>query len=68
MIKDPSEFENLASDPDKATVLADHRKWLPTTDLPPAPGSAHRILTHDSTGETVWEGKLIKPDEPIPEL
>ncbi|MCB1094274.1 MAG: sulfatase [Verrucomicrobiae bacterium] len=67
-VKDPAEFENLANDPEKTTVLAELRKWLPTVDVPPALGSAHRILTHDANGETVWEGKLIKPSDPIPEL
>lgn len=68
MRTDPNEFTNVAGDPAMAQVLTNHRKWLPKVDLPPAPGSAHRILTYDKNGETVWEGKLIKASDSIPEL
>ena len=27
--RDPWEWKNLASDPDRAGVMAEHRKWLP---------------------------------------
>ncbi|MCS6850699.1 MAG: sulfatase [Gemmataceae bacterium] len=65
---DPREWTNLASDPRYAAVLAEHRRWLPAVDEPPAPGSAHRILTYDpKTGQAVWEGSPIDPDAPIPE-
>ena len=68
MRKDPAEFDNVVADPTNKTIVEEHRKWLPKVDVPPAPGSAHRILTHVPDGETVWEGKLIKPGDPIPEL
>jgi arylsulfatase A-like enzyme len=65
---DPNEWTNLAGDARYAKVLAEHRRWLPKIDRPPAPGSAHRILTYDpETGRAVWEGKPIDKDGPIPE-
>lgn len=68
MLKDPNEWHNLAADPQHATVIAEHKKWLPPVDLPPAPGSASRILTYDKEKkQATWEGKAIKPNEPIPE-
>lgn len=64
MQNDPLEWTNLASDAKYASVIAEHRKWLPQVDLPPAPGSQHRILTYDpATKEAVWEGKVIKDSE-----
>ncbi len=65
---DPNEWTNLASDPKFAGVIADHRRWLPHPDEPPAPGSAHRVLTYDpATDLAVWEGKTVKRTDPIPE-
>ncbi len=49
-------------------IIADHRKWLPAESRKPAPGSQSRILTYDPDGKTIWEGKEIKKDDPIPEL
>ncbi len=61
MQNDPQEFDNLVGDPKYATIVAEHRKWLPKVDVPPAPGSAHRILTYDPATDTaVWEGKIIE--------
>lgn len=60
MVKDPNEWTNLAGDARYASVLKEHRKWLPKVDLPPAPDSAARILTYDpETKEAIWEGKKI---------
>ncbi len=68
MEADPNEWTNLAGDADYAEVLAEHRRWLPAIDLPPAPGSAHRVLTYDpETGEVVWEGEPIDTTQPLPE-
>jgi arylsulfatase A-like enzyme len=67
MRSDPHEWNNLAGDPQYKDVIAEHRKWLPSQSAPPAPGSQHRILTYDG-GIPVWEGKVIGPDDPIPEL
>jgi choline-sulfatase len=65
---DPHEWSNLADDPEQAAVLAAHRKWLPMPDAPPAPGSAHRVLTYDqATDKAVWEGKTVSRNDAIPE-
>lgn len=68
MQNDPNEWTNLAGVPKHADVIAEHGKWLPKVDRPPAPNSAHRVLTYDpQTGEAVWEGKPIRADAPVPE-
>jgi arylsulfatase A-like enzyme len=65
---DPHEWTNRAGDPALAGVLADHRRWLPKIDLPPAAGSASRILTYDQTSdEAVWEGQIVRRGDAIPE-
>ena len=67
MRKDPNEWTNLASDPKYATIIKEHRKWLPKTSAKPVPGSKHRILIYEN-GKANWEGEDIGPDDPIPEL
>lgn len=68
MIKDPNEWTNLAALPEHAAIIAEHKKWLPAIDLPPAPGSASRVLTYDpKTDSAVWEGKPINRNDSIPE-
>lgn len=68
MREDPNEWANLAAGPGHAATLAEHRKWLPEIDLPPAADSAHRVLTYDkTTDEAVWEGKTIQRGDPIPQ-
>ena len=66
---DPHEWTNLAGDPRLAGVLAAHRRWLPRVDVPPARGSADRILVYDpAADEAVWEGRLvIRRGDPVPE-
>ncbi len=65
---DPHEWTNLAHDPKYADVLAEHRRWLPQVNEPPVPGSKNRVLTYDpQTGQAIWEGKPIGPEDPIPE-
>ena len=65
---DPHEWQNLAMKPEHAAVMAEHRKWLPKIDVPPAAGSASRVLTYDrSTDEAVWEGQVVRRNDPIPE-
>ncbi|MDA1232777.1 MAG: sulfatase, partial [Planctomycetota bacterium] len=49
MQEDPNEFNNLAGDSQYATVLQEHRKWIPKSRQP-VPGSAHRILLHRADG------------------
>ena len=68
MQADPNEWTNLAGRPEHAAVIAEHRKWLPKIDLPPAPNSASRVLSYDkSTDEAVWEGRKVRRSDPIPE-
>jgi arylsulfatase A-like enzyme len=68
MLADPNEWNNLASKPEMAAVIAEHKKWLPKIDLPPAPNSASRVLTYDkASDEAVWEGKVVRRSDPIPE-
>ena len=67
MEEDPQEFENLAAAPEYAEVIAQHRKYLPQDDLPPAPGSSARVLTYDG-GRVNWEGEDVGPNDPVPEL
>ena len=67
MENDPQEFDNLAGDPQYAEVIAEHREYLPESDLPPAPGSRARVLTYDG-GQVNWEGQDVGADDPIPEL
>ncbi|HEY5313849.1 MAG TPA: sulfatase-like hydrolase/transferase, partial [Pirellulales bacterium] len=65
---DPHEWKNLAADPQYSAVIAEHRRWLPKIDVPPAPHSASRILTYDrATDEAVWEGKIVRRSDPIPQ-
>ncbi|MBM3821905.1 MAG: sulfatase [Verrucomicrobia bacterium] len=65
---DPHEWHNLANRPSSAPVLEQHRRALPKTDLPPAPGSAHRILTFDPVSRiATWEGHPIEPFAPVPD-
>ncbi|MEM9017734.1 MAG: sulfatase [Verrucomicrobiota bacterium] len=67
MVKDPNEWTNLADDPKYAEVIAEHRKWIPENDLPPAPDSAARILIYED-GKVNWEGQDIPANAPIPEI
>jgi arylsulfatase A-like enzyme len=68
MQSDPAEWTNLAAKPEYAAVIAEQRKWLPKIDVPPAPNSAHRVLTYDKAADTAtWEGKTVKRGDPIPE-
>jgi len=65
---DPNEWTNLAGNSEHAAVIAEHKKWLPKPDLPPARGSADRVLTYNPTSDVaVWEGKPVRRTDPIPE-
>ena len=67
MVKDPHEWNNLIGQKGYEKVISDHQQWIPKISRPPAEGSRSRILTYDiDTGETVWEGKRILPNDPIP--
>jgi arylsulfatase A-like enzyme len=67
MEADPNEWKNLASDPAMASVIEEHRRWLPATSAKPAPGSRSRILTYED-GQANWEEEDIAADDPIPEI
>ena len=68
MQNDPNEWTNLVTKTEHAAVTAEHRRWLPKTDLPPAPNSAHRVLTYDkATDEAIWEGTTVRRTDTIPE-
>ncbi len=69
LIRDPNEWTNLASRVEHKSTLDEHRKWLPSVNLKPAPGSRDRILLYDAaTGSVNWEGVDIAPGAPIPEI
>lgn len=67
---DPNEWNNLAGKPEFASIIAEHSRWLPKIDVPPAPNSAHRVLTYDkATDQAVWEGTMtIRRTDPIPDI
>lgn len=68
MEKDPREWTNLIGDPKLAPVVAEHRRWLPKVDQPPAAGSASRVLTYDSDrDEAIWEDQPVRRTDSIPE-
>jgi len=68
MIADPNEWHNLADKPELEAVKAEHAAWLPKVDRPPAPSSAHRVLTYvEATDTAVWEGTPIGRADSIPE-
>jgi choline-sulfatase len=68
MRKDPNEWNNLAGLPESQKALEAHRQWLPKIDRAPAPQSEHRVLTYDQAkDEAIWEGKLIRRSDPIPQ-
>ena len=68
MVNDPREWNNLIADKRYAEIVAEHRKWIPQAEASPAKNSATRLLTYDAaTDEAVWEGKLVRRSDPIPE-
>jgi arylsulfatase A-like enzyme len=67
MVADPREWTNLAGESKYEAVKADLRRWIPKIDVPPAPGSAQRVLTYDpKTDVATWEGKPVHREDPIP--
>ena len=68
MKNDPNEWNNVAAVPENAAVISELKQWLPKVDVPPAAGSASRVLTYDkATDEAVWEGETVKRGDAIPE-
>ena len=70
MQSDPNEWKNLARDERCGELIRSHRKWLPVKDVPPAPGSAHRVLVYDKEkDEATWinpQPVTIHRQDPIP--
>jgi len=64
---DPHEWKNLAGEAKYAEQLREHRRWLPTVNKKPVPGSGGRVLTYEG-GKVVWEGAEVAADDPVPEL
>lgn len=66
---DPNEWHNLAGRESLGERKRELAAWLPKVDVPPVPGSRHRVLTYDrETGVATWEGEEIGADDPIPEM
>lgn len=66
---DPNEWKNVAPFSEHDAIKRELAAWLPKIDLPPAPGSKHRVLTYDAkTGNVTWEGRPIAPNDKIPEV
>lgn len=65
---DPGEWVNLVKDRRYAGLVAEHRTWMPKLDVPPAKGSADRILAYDAAkDEAVWEDRvIIHRNDPLP--
>lgn len=57
---DPSEWLNLADDPQFQEIKSGLAKWLPQNDAAPAPGSKSRLLLQVN-GVWTWEGEPIDP-------
>ena len=66
MVNDPNEFTNLAGDSRFTSEKLALKKYLPSVNQSPAPGSANRILIYKD-GKANWEGEDIDPNEPIPD-
>ncbi len=67
MRNDPNEWHNLAGDPRFASIVREHRQWIPARNAKPARGSKHRILTYVD-GQVNWEGEDVGANDSIPEL
>jgi len=59
---DANEWHNLASDPQYASIKAEHVRGLPKSNAAPVPKSASRILVKID-GVWHWEGRPIIPSE-----
>lgn len=62
MRNDVEEWTNVIANPDHAGTLRRLRSHLPESNLPPVPGSQHRILVQDDDS-WVWEGDVIDPQQ-----
>jgi arylsulfatase A-like enzyme len=62
---DPNEWINLANDPQHAALKTALRRFLPTVNAAPLPGSITRLIELRN-GVPYWEGQPIAPNAPIP--
>ncbi len=60
--KDPNEWTNVVAAPGNREAVRQLAKWLPRVNLPPAPGSAYRVL-EPKDDAWYWEGRRIKPED-----
>jgi dihydrofolate reductase len=67
MKNDPKEWTNLTTDAKYAALKKSMAKWIPVFKRSPAPGSKHRILTHNQTN-TTREGNKTNDSDSIPEI
>ena len=63
--KDPREYTNIVGDMAETKRWEEHRKFLPTVNAHPVPGSKVRLIDFDGKG-AFWEGEAINPTAPIP--
>lgn len=67
LVADPNEWLNLAGKDSCQETKKRLAKRLPKNDVKAAPGSRDRVLEYDpATRKTVWEGKPILDQDPIP--
>lgn len=64
---DPEEWHNIVHRADLAPIKTELARWIPAYNTAPVVGSASRILEYENA-TPVWEGTIIHPDDPIPEL
>ena len=67
MQNDPEEWTNLAAGSEYQDKIKELSRWLPETNLKPAAGSKHRILTYQA-GIANWQGTDISVTDSIPGL
>jgi len=63
---DPNEWKNVASDPAHAATIRDLAQWLPRANAAPIAQSKLRLIELKDT-TPFWEGKLIGPNDAIPD-
>ena len=61
---DPHEWRNIIDAPDSAKIVSDLKKYMPTRDAEPAPGSRSRLLVKEGD-MWMWEGEPIVESERV---
>lgn len=64
LANDPHEWTNVAHLAEHDAVKAKMASYLPKESVPPAPKSAHRILTYDGS-KVIWEGDEVDQDQSL---